>query len=495
MEGAATVGRPGDVRPVHKTMQSQWSKLSRINQNHFVWGGAAFLLVALYVAYTVHDSVNTLYADDWTTVRFIDAARHHHLTLDQLWSTSAGGQNRLFFPLLVIVGVGLATNDNTRVMVEVSAVAFSGSYLIVLLLLRSYLRRSLSVISVLVTGLVWFSLLDYFNALWGFQFAWYLIILCFVGMLYFLLRDNRGVAAIASAMALAVIASYSSIQGLLLWVIGLLCLLWPFWHTRGRYTRKQCVELISWLVVAATTTVFYFRDYAPELGKVAVGHGSGYPRLEPPTWALSHPGRLLQFFVVDVGNVFPQTGLVLHELIGTALTIVSVLVIVQSFRLQRRSERLPLPIALISFGLLWDAACATGRLSFGLRFAVLDVYTMPNLVVVLGIVCYGLWWLDNLERTRPKKPVRHRIQVALTALAVFLVLQVTTNTEYGLNGGNQLRQGFLTGARTTVILGRIPYSQWTRYEFYGDVSNVYLASFLRTLIPEAKADHLGPFGG
>ena len=127
-----------------------------MNQNRLVWGVAIFLLVILYVAYTVHYSVNNLYSDDWTIVRFINAALHHHLTLDQLWSVRGGGGNRLLIPYLVIVGVGYATNDNTRFMVVINAVLFSATYLIVLVLLRSYLRRSLTVISVLATGLIWF---------------------------------------------------------------------------------------------------------------------------------------------------------------------------------------------------------------------------------------------------------------------------------------------------------------------------------------------------
>ena len=462
------------------TFQGYGSTLSRINRNRFVWRGGVLLLVALYLAFTIHDSVINLYEDDWLVVRLINGALHHHLTLGEFWSDKGTAGNRLFFPFLIVTGVGLATNDNTRVMVVVNAVAFSASYLIVLLLLRSYLRRALTLVSVLTTGLIWFSLLDYLNALWGVQFAWYLIVLCFVAMLYFLLRDNRGVPALVCAMVLAVIASYSSIQGLLLWIVGLFCLLWPFWHARGESTRRQSVELITWLVVGTTTAAIFFWNSAP------IG-------LEPPSWALSHPGRLVQFFVVEVGNVIPQTGLVLHELIGTALCVVSLFVVVQSFLLQRNSQRLPLPIALISFGLLWDAACATGRLSLGLAFASLDVYTMPTLLVVVGIVCYGLWWFSNLERTTAEIRARRRNQIALAALTVLLLVQVATSTEYGFRSGNQLRQQFSAGARTTVILGRTPYSQWTKYEIYGTVPNVYLATYLRTLIPEAKADHLGPF--
>jgi hypothetical protein len=113
-----------------------------------------------------------------------------------------------------------------------------------------------------------------------------------------------------------------------------------------------------------------------------------------------------------------------------------------------RSQGLPLPIALISFGLLWATAVPVGRLSLGLGFAFMPVYTMPDLLVVLGIVCHGLWWLNNLELARSKTPASQRIQVALAALAVFLLVQVVTNTEFGLDGGNQWRQQFADGVRT-----------------------------------------------
>jgi hypothetical protein len=81
-----------------------------------------------------------------------------------------------------------------------------------------------------------------------------------------------------------------------------------------------------------------------------------------------------------------------YELIDAALLVFSVFVVVQCFLLQRGSQGVPLPIALISFGLLWATAVPVGRLSLGLGFAFLPVYTMPDLLVVLGIVCHGLWW-------------------------------------------------------------------------------------------------------
>ena len=119
----------------HQPIQGRRSTLFNINRNRFVWGGAVFLLVALYLAFTIHDSVNNLYEDDWTIVTFVNAALHHHLTLDQMWSTRGGGENRLLFPYLVIVGVDApATNENTRYMVAINAVVWSGTYVLVLVL-------------------------------------------------------------------------------------------------------------------------------------------------------------------------------------------------------------------------------------------------------------------------------------------------------------------------------------------------------------------------
>jgi hypothetical protein len=99
---------PDDPRSLVHAVQYQ-PKSARL-------GGAVFLLVALYLAYTIHDSVNNLYSDDWTIVTFINAALHHHLTLDQLWTTQngrGGGENRVLFPYLVIVSSGIVASRPT----------------------------------------------------------------------------------------------------------------------------------------------------------------------------------------------------------------------------------------------------------------------------------------------------------------------------------------------------------------------------------------------
>src|SRR6202035_2875903 len=119
-------------------------------------------------------------------------------------------------------------------------VVFVASFGLFLLVLQSYLARRLTAVSVLATGVVWFSLADWQNALWGFQFAWYLILFLLMAMLCLLTSvDRRGPVVFAGALVVAVAASYSSAQGVFLWAVGLLCLVWPLRGSPRRWSARR----------------------------------------------------------------------------------------------------------------------------------------------------------------------------------------------------------------------------------------------------------------
>jgi hypothetical protein len=84
------------------------------------------------------------------------------------------------------------------------------------------------------------------------------MIVFFLMALVFLLlpdwRDRNVVLTLAIVGAVA--ASFSSLQGLMLWPVGLICLVWD--RPRGR---RRNVECGIWLVVCALTTASYFRGY------------------------------------------------------------------------------------------------------------------------------------------------------------------------------------------------------------------------------------------
>ena len=79
-------------------------------------------------------------------------------------------------------------------------------------------------------------------------------------------------------MLVAVVGSYSSLQGLLIWPVGLVLLY---------HRRRPTWVFISWVVVGIATTAWYFHDYHI----FAVG----------PQYALERPLQSHQVLPVRVG--------------------------------------------------------------------------------------------------------------------------------------------------------------------------------------------------
>ena len=159
-----------------------------------------------------------------------------------------------------------------------------------------------------------------------------------------------------------------------------------------------------------------------------------------------------------MGEIFPGSNqLGLHELIGLALLVAAGYVVVQSVR--HRSECLP--VALITFGLLFDVLIAYGRLrgslvlSIGLGpVATPSRYTMPNLLIaVLAVVAYA-WTRLNWRWIVPS----------------VVAGQLVFATSSGLSSASALDHRLVTGARLVVNLDKIPVAQEGCYRYIGFLS-------------------------
>jgi hypothetical protein len=434
----------------------------------------ASILAALYLLFVIHYSVNVIFWDEWVLVPVIHAALHSHLTLGALWTQH--NENRIFVQNLVVVASALIHNYDSKAIILIGALLFIASYALLLAVFRSYVGRPLVPMHTLTLGIVWFSLADTENALWGFQLGWYLIIFFLMVLMFLLAREwSRRNLVLALGILAAVAASYSSLQGLILWPVGLICLLWDRPLTRRRY-----FECGIWLAFCALTTAFYFRGFQSQYA------GS-------PGFALHHPLGMLKFFFAMLGNVVPTTNTDLraHELLGLVLFIPSVCVVVASLRDRTSRIRNPLPVTLIVFGVLFDGSTVLGRLTLGIGAALATRYTMANLLVLLGIVAFA--W----AHVRPSREARARgprftttRRVGLALLAIFLLAQLVTATRFGIISGRATRSERLIDARTLVNLDRIPLperQQLITAFVYPSVAG------LDPLLQEARQDHLSVF--
>jgi hypothetical protein len=413
----------------------------------------------MYMTYLFHYALNVPLADDWNMVPLAAAARHHHIGLAGLWSQYA--DTRLLLAKLVFAAFGIIDHLNEKSIVLFSGGVFIVTFVLLLLLFRSYLGRPLTFLRVLSLGIVWFSLADVQNALWSFQLAWYFVIFFFVAMvsLFLVPRPDRK-WPFALAIIAGIGASLSEIQGFAVWPVGLICLLWTW-----PIGRQMVYKVAIWVSAAGVTALIYFHGFTfgnsscliqgGRLGNCSLGS------------ALLHPFQLARFLVVLVGNVVPGTNwaplparyLLPYELLGTVILSGAVFVLVQSIR-ERRAGTSPLPLVLIVFALLFDLMLATSHLGEGLTYAGVNRFTMPNVVLLVGIVVYAWAHVPDLRAAREIPTGRKRLKlVGLGTLTLFLAFQCIMATRFAITNGRATRATNVTTARVVVNLDRLSPAQ------------------------------------
>jgi hypothetical protein len=438
---------------------------------------AASIVAAFYLLFVIHYSVNAIFWDEWSLVPLIHAALHSHLTFGALWVQH--NESRVLVPNLLIVGSALAHSYNSKTIILLGALLFVASYVLFLAAVRIYLDRPLSAIHALSFGVVWFSLEDTENSLWGFQLDWYLTVFFLLVLVCLMAKErkHRNIVFTLAALA-AVTASFSSLQGLILWPIGLMYLLW-----RRPQMRRDLWECGIWLVLGAGTTATYFWGF--DFQKTGGGGSAGS--------ALHHPVTMVKFVLVELGNVVPTTSQTLgtHELIGSVLLLASVFVVVICVRERTSPGRRPLPVALVMFGLLFDGSTALGRLGFGVVDAKSTRYTMANLLVLVGILSFAWAHLNSgPDASAPVVRLRSARLVGIVPLAGFLVLQLVTATQFGFTTARTTRTDRVFDAQTVVNLDSIPSPE--AQQLVSSFVYPNLAA-LRPLLRQAEADHIGDF--
>jgi hypothetical protein len=378
--------------------------------------------IALYFWFIDHYGVNAIWYDQWDDIRVA-----MNPSLGNLWALH--NEERIFFPNLIMVA--LSRLDHLNIVHEeyLGALLLVGASALFILAHKRRAPRTLWLLYCPVTVvMLYFAQVN--NTLWGFQIAWFVIMAALAGSLYLLDARRLGWWAVFGAIALGVVASYSSLQGLLIWPTGLV-LLW--------IRRRPRNVLVVWVVAAVASTALYFWNF-----NTAGGGNDSYP--------LHHPVVAAEFFFSLIGDVvgesLPYSG---HNVavivLGVALVALSIWVLV-SYGFGQSSTGAALGQALICFGLLFALTVTIGRTSYGLYAAGGSRYTTVDLLVPIG--CY----LALLERAPRRMWVPRGALMAATACA--LVLIVALGTGNGLNEARQWNTWMVADARVTLNIDKEP---------------------------------------
>ena len=320
-----------------------------------------FAIPAVSYLWMIHaDGVNVIYADQWDDVALIGHAFSGTLHFSTLWSQNY--ENRIFFPNLVVLALAYTTHFNVVTEEYLSAFMLFGATALVICAhkRRSPERRWIWYCPV---AFLLLSLAQAVNALWGFQMAWYLVLLMITLALFLLDQETTRWPVFGCAIAAAVIASFSSLQGLLVWPAGLLLI----------YLRRRPRHLaLTWIGSAVLTGVIYFVGFNFNAGE------SSSP----------DPGDALTFFIRVVGDIVgeDQPG-VLVTLFGSVLVVTAIWALVRFGTRERTTAGgRPFALSLILFGLLFSVVTAYGRSGlpvFG--FEAENRYTVFAILVLVGL--------------------------------------------------------------------------------------------------------------
>jgi len=457
---------------------------------------AACAVPLLYVLYVVRYSVDVPELDEWLRVHLVHHAIHGRLSWGDLWAPYNEG--RILVGNLIYAVSGLVDHFDIRTLMFLNAALFIASFWLLLAIFRKYKGKRAGAISILVMSVIWFSVADAQNPLTGTQDP-YLVVFFMVSMIFLLHvpRGHRNLFLALAALA-AVGASLTAIQGFLLWPVGFVCVLWN--DPRARRTWAECA---SWVAAAGLTLGLYSINF--KLTSGCAGRLKGQCSLH---FAVHHPVAAMRFLSVLVGNVVPTGywGSVLappkhfltQELVGVTILLSAVFVVVQTVR-QHGMVRVPLPLLLIGFGLLYDLVIVEGRAATGLNGAVgNNRYVLPNLIMLLGVVIYALTHIPPRRRALGEAQWRFGLRwLVVGVLGVFLATQLVVSTRFGTRNGVLSKDISVTAARIMVNLDRVPASErgceLGRAMYSGLVGPAFALEHGSPILAYAKADHLTIF--
>ena len=354
------------------------------------------------------DTVDMLRADQWYDVRLIQRSDTGTLSFGTLWAQHA--ENRIFFQNLITLVLAHTTHFNVLVEDYLTGVLLVASTAIVIWTHRS---RSTSTpwIAYAPVAFLMLSLVQSGVTLYGFEIGWALIMLALAVTLYLLDRPILGNLPLALAIAAAVVGSFSSLQGLLIWPTGLALL----------YQRRRPMPKVAvWIAYAVVATVLYFINWSPVTG----GNSTSY--------VFSHPIPSIKFFLVAIGDV---VGVPLTDTSGSADLFVELLgiVIVASaiatifvcgFR-RDESSGSPIGVSLIWFGLLFATMITGARASLGVSGAVQSRYATFDLLILVGM------YLAIIGRPRATVMASRALQVLGVVVIGAICLQVILGNQRG----------------------------------------------------------------
>jgi hypothetical protein len=434
-----------------------------------------------YFCFILRYGVNIPYQDGWSDITVIHQCYSHSFSCGTLWTQH--NENRILFPNLVVIALAHTTHFNIRVEEFLSGMMLVGA---MFLFIYAHKRRSPAVpwlyycpVAVLACSVV-----QYGATLWGFQMAWYLVLLALAVVVVCIDRDEITVLTLALAIGAGVIGSFSSLQGLLVWPVGMVLLF---------YRRRARPVVAAWIVAGCATTALYL--YHLNIKATVLPSSLTHHSVFPIYFSI--------FAIGDVVGVPIKPGGSNAEifLFGLVIVVMALATLGLCGLRPDKTSASPVGAALICFGLLFSILVALGRHGLGYWGASSSGYTIYDVWVLIGM--YMVLLDRKLQPTHcgagpPKRSLERSLEMegrdtyryAIWIVLGFMALQPIVGIGNGLDGARSIHAAELKSVSTAQNINTA-----SDIEVLENLNFYQPPAFTRMQVRIAETLHLTVFAG
>ncbi|MGZ5435488.1 MAG: hypothetical protein ACXWID_05215 [Pyrinomonadaceae bacterium] len=376
---------------------------------------AALVIPAAFIGILILKySVNLPQWDEWVIVNFLHKLNAGTLSLSDLFRQQ--NEYRQFFPNLIFVIIGRLTKLDVRYYMGVSLLlACLISFNIYRLGKVTLERTSDRLWAYVAANLLIFSPVQHENWLQGQQLIYFFPIACLSSCLVIATAPRlRTATKFTACGALSIISTFSSVNGILCWLLVLPVLAWSPGESRPKNR-----WLVAWLVGFLLCAVAYLYDYHQIREHPSPLHMFAHP-VTGALYFLNLIGRPLGAVVRSGATLFQKAP---PAVIGFAVVALFTWACVQFKRSLADpvdAQRRFVWLIMGAYSLLTALLITVGRAGFGVGQSLTSRYTTFTLYVVIALVY--LWTIAMRKKTRERGFVRSRILRRVPVAAVVIIL-------------------------------------------------------------------------
>ncbi len=369
--------------------------------------------------------INLLYWDEWTFATMVENFQRDGWSFDLLFKQH--NEHRLFFPRMFYLLSLPLSNMNSMFYMHFNAIMICIEFLFLYTIAKRQFQFTNYNIPVwlIILPLFIFNFRQWENIIWAFQIAFYIVLVTSIAAFYFIeklvlnQRFMNKVLYFTIVIALAIIATFSSAMGFLVWIAGAFQFAI---HLAFGKQKKIALFLVSFILIGILALSFYLKDLV-------------VPMNENFNYAASHPFKFIYFFLCLISLTSIKWLSTFAFFIGTTILLVSLFAIYQAYKNKKLTDN-SFWLATYVFSMLFALITSIGRAPMDFGFTDRSRYTTFTMLITVSTFML----LYDYYRTKPKMLDKYIIKIFFYCLIILSIELNAVGLVYGyLNKKSRLQ--------------------------------------------------------